>query len=150
MWQNLCIIIDGLVQERRNSIANTLELHLSCTNPSIRWCARFEILLSDHGGCLVRTVRKLIHWLLKKKHEVKSTEKKLCFISLVVTCWCHVLINNAPRLSVVTINIDLIWILDITCIGIWLSHFNKVWWLCLVPTSTTRFASDVGYRMAKI
>ena len=27
--------IDGLVQERRNSIANALELHLSCTNPSI-------------------------------------------------------------------------------------------------------------------
>ena len=27
---------------------------------------------------------------------------------------------------------------------------NKVWWQCLVPTSTTRFASDVGYRMAKM
>ena len=27
---------------------------------------------------------------------------------------------------------------------------NKVWWLCLVPTSTTRFASEVGYRIAKI
>ena len=27
---------------------------------------------------------------------------------------------------------------------------NKVWWLCLVPTSTIRFASDVGYRIAKI
>ena len=26
---------------------------------------------------------------------------------------------------------------------------NKIWWLGLVPTSTTRFASDVGYRMAK-
>ena len=26
---------------------------------------------------------------------------------------------------------------------------NKIWWLYLVPTSTTRFASDVGYRMAK-
>ena len=26
---------------------------------------------------------------------------------------------------------------------------NKIWWLCLVPTSTTRFASDVGCRMAK-
>ena len=26
--------IDGLVQERRNSIANALELRLSCTNPS--------------------------------------------------------------------------------------------------------------------
>ena len=27
---------------------------------------------------------------------------------------------------------------------------NKIWWLCLVPNSTTRFASEVGYRMAKI
>ena len=26
---------------------------------------------------------------------------------------------------------------------------NKIWWLCLVPTSTTRFASDVGCRMAQ-
>ena len=31
-WQ---AYIDGLVQERRNSIANALELHLSCTNPSM-------------------------------------------------------------------------------------------------------------------
>ena len=27
---------------------------------------------------------------------------------------------------------------------------NKIWGLCLVPTLTTRFASEVGYRMAKI
>ena len=27
---------------------------------------------------------------------------------------------------------------------------NKIWWLCLVPTSITRFASEVGYKMAKI
>ena len=26
---------------------------------------------------------------------------------------------------------------------------NKIWWLCLVPTSTTRLASDVGYKMDK-
>ena len=26
---------------------------------------------------------------------------------------------------------------------------NRIWWLCLVPTSTTRFASAVRYRMAK-
>ena len=26
---------------------------------------------------------------------------------------------------------------------------NKIWWLYLVPTSTTRFAKDVGYRMVK-
>ena len=30
--------VDGLVQERRNFIANTLELRLSCTNPSIYGC----------------------------------------------------------------------------------------------------------------
>ena len=27
-------LFDGLVQERRNSIVNALELRLSCTNPS--------------------------------------------------------------------------------------------------------------------
>ena len=26
---------------------------------------------------------------------------------------------------------------------------NKIWWQCLVPTSTTRLAIDVGYRVAK-
>ena len=30
-----CLYIDGLMKERRNSIANALELHLPCTNPSI-------------------------------------------------------------------------------------------------------------------
>ena len=34
--------IDGLMQERRNSIANTLELRLSCTNPWI-----YVILFGD-------------------------------------------------------------------------------------------------------
>ena len=29
------VYINGLVQERRNSIANALELHPSCTNPLI-------------------------------------------------------------------------------------------------------------------
>ena len=26
---------------------------------------------------------------------------------------------------------------------------NRIWWPCLVPTSTTRFASDLGYGMDK-
>ena len=38
----LCSHFDGLVQERRNSIANTLELRLSCTNPLI--CCRGMII----------------------------------------------------------------------------------------------------------
>ena len=36
MWgKGLLAHIDGLVQERRNSSALTMELRLSCTNPSI-------------------------------------------------------------------------------------------------------------------
>ena len=31
-YAKFCSDTDGLMQERRNSIANTLELHLSCTN----------------------------------------------------------------------------------------------------------------------
>ena len=31
--QFIDVYIDGLVQERHNSIADALELHLSCTNP---------------------------------------------------------------------------------------------------------------------
>ena len=41
--------IDGLMQERCNSIANTLEVHLSCTNPSICRlvnCVAMEKLMS--------------------------------------------------------------------------------------------------------
>ena len=34
---HLFIYIDGLMQERRNSIAKALELRLSCINPSIWW-----------------------------------------------------------------------------------------------------------------
>ena len=34
--------IDGLVQERRSSIANALELRLSCTNPST-WCVQWNL-----------------------------------------------------------------------------------------------------------
>ena len=40
--------IDGLVQERRNSIANALELRLSCTNPSIYSGFKCQ------GSCLYR------------------------------------------------------------------------------------------------
>ena len=35
MWTLEYVHFDGLVQESYNSIANALELRLSCTNPSI-------------------------------------------------------------------------------------------------------------------
>ena len=52
--------IDGLVQERRNSIANALELRLSCTNPSkwgIPYLLRSKVIfnvvqsIKIHGIC---------------------------------------------------------------------------------------------------
>ena len=45
--------IDGLVQERRNSIANALELRLSCTNPS-----KFNPMVT-HGWLLTRYPTRL-------------------------------------------------------------------------------------------
>ena len=44
--------VDGLMQERRNSIANALELRLSCTNPSMcqvvtLWYRAPEVLLGS-------------------------------------------------------------------------------------------------------
>ena len=39
--------IDGLVQERRNSIANAMELGLSCTNPSVWFLAVWQIDIKD-------------------------------------------------------------------------------------------------------
>ena len=53
--------IDGLVQERRNSIANALELRLSCPNPSI-WNLAYDIYLSTHRGLVKHIcVNELYH-----------------------------------------------------------------------------------------
>ena len=53
--------IDGLVQEKRNTIANALELRLSCTGPSI-WLFRVRygyIRFPISGNCIRRTSRIL-------------------------------------------------------------------------------------------
>ena len=59
-WQ-WCCYIDGLVQERRNSIANALELRCSCTNPLIsleRWPAGWT--LSPSGWWSTTPVQKAL------------------------------------------------------------------------------------------
>ena len=43
--------IDGLVQERRNSIANALELRHSCTNPSIWYVLCFRYIEVSVDSC---------------------------------------------------------------------------------------------------
>ena len=56
--------IDGLVQERHNSVANALELHFFCTNTSTWWC--------ENSKC---------PWW-------KSTRKIICIISRECTHRC--------------------------------------------------------------
>ena len=45
--------IDGLVQERRNSTANAVELLLSCTNPSTWKYDQGTLLVSYTENCLL-------------------------------------------------------------------------------------------------
>ena len=42
--------IEGLAQERRNSIANALDLRLFCTNPSIYYHPILQSAISSHGN----------------------------------------------------------------------------------------------------
>ena len=65
----LCTYIDGLMQERCDSIANTLELHLSCTNPSI--C---EILLSSslYISSYVSWEHNMVH-VLKFQYDTQGS-----------------------------------------------------------------------------
>ena len=47
IWSTIWVHIDGLVQEKRNSIALAVELRFSCTNLSISQLVRMRIFLSD-------------------------------------------------------------------------------------------------------
>ena len=75
--------IDGLVQERRNSIAkmltHCLELQLSCTNPLI-----YECLLR---GCWYH---KSTLWLLKIWFwQIAVTVFKLVHFNVIINLWYH-------------------------------------------------------------
>ena len=86
--------IDGLVNERGNSIANTLELRLSCTHPSIYYSVYSRlpnwILLMPttlrwrHNGCEGVSNHQPHDCLLNLlfRHRSKKTSK------LRVTCLC--------------------------------------------------------------
>ena len=75
MLTNIWYYFDGLVEERPNSRVLALELHLSCTNPSI-YCGLKVILL---------------HIKIKTKWCVCNN--KLAQTCLILTCfvvyWCH-------------------------------------------------------------
>ena len=67
--------IDGLMQERCNSIANALELHLSCTNPST-WHHRSQSTLEQVIACCLMV--PAISWTnadlrSESSHSIHST-----------------------------------------------------------------------------
>ena len=85
--------IEGLVQERCNSSASAMELHLSCTNPSILWHAykglehRHSIHMSlDHFCCAAKTIPMALQKffvaspLTLRFNSSLSTEKRVSIV----------------------------------------------------------------------
>ena len=60
MTYNINIDIGGLMQQGCNSITNALELHLSCTNPSIYSMQ----IVEDHKNC------GIFNWKYNLKHLI--------------------------------------------------------------------------------
>ena len=91
----LYVQINGLVQERHNSIANALELHLSCTNPSkwwpnyVMWCHMASL---DHNTPLPSKCSSCVYmgpqWT-SSGHQL--TEKFTIFFNLLFFLWIHII-----------------------------------------------------------
>ena len=69
LYRNYVIQINGLVQERRNSIANALELRLCCTIPSKVCCINMKYYTGGKFCCIDITLP--CPW--KKNHSVRRT-----------------------------------------------------------------------------
>ena len=77
-------LINGFVQERRNSIANTLELHLTCINPSL-YSVLFLLFLLTFFWLIVIAACGLM-WLF-------SPGFLLSFSAYIIN-WCRVAVSN--------------------------------------------------------
>ena len=75
--------LDGLLQERHNSIANALELRFSCTNPSI-------YTLVAYGPCQDTATHLKMQCSYKQTQEV--SDKLVCRSHKVKSIACHVII----------------------------------------------------------
>ena len=81
--------INGLVQKRRNSIANALELCLSCTNPSI-----FELHLLQVFYWYDHEYKTGVSCALARLHTKHSTASTLRFYGNTVGCWYNMVQYN--------------------------------------------------------
>ena len=81
--------IHGLMQERCNSIANTLELHQSCTNP-LKWCNFFHSFTGDPLHSRAACTQPCNVNTHSRAHCSRGT--RLC------EQWVHGCVNNGARL----------------------------------------------------
>ena len=82
--------MDGLMQERRNSIANALELRLSCTNPSI-FTLNDSFFLS-----LLHKILWMLEYLYQTVIVALFSACYSCFLYIILvspqilmSCWTH-------------------------------------------------------------
>ena len=84
--------IDGLVQERRNSIANALELRLSCTNLSIwQWWLLPGLSLPERSRLQwVKSISNLmsVGYLLNYIITSKSSQTQVLALQQIYNCIC--------------------------------------------------------------
>ena len=88
MIPSLCNVsqyVDGLVQERRNSIANALELLLSCTNPSI-------------DGVMQERRNSIANALELRLSCTKPSISYRC-LPWLERCWCQSCCVQSPAVS---------------------------------------------------
>ena len=81
--------VDRLVQERRNSIANALELRLSCTNPSMWVFTKWKWFHLQMGG-QIDWVKPIFSPSISSSRRYKWVKSQNC--SCLVTWFCYQLI----------------------------------------------------------
>ena len=93
--------VDGLVQERCNSIANALELRISCTNPSI-WNPKVPVTQEIEGGMPFHKLHVDIFWGNGKQTSIELSSvtllKKFDKVSAEQThIWSELNFSTRPK-----------------------------------------------------
>ena len=78
LQRGLSVLTNGLVQEKRNSIANALEFRLSCTKPSLWW--------SSPAGLAAQSLQNLR--MTFKYGGRKNVPSRVEVEALTVSCTC--------------------------------------------------------------
>ena len=117
----LCwLLIDGLVQERCNSIANALELRLSCTNPSLRSgppqaASQMTSNVAAQPSPTAARVRPARWWRKQPQQRTGNDVANFC----IIYCWMWFVYSIVSFRASTCLEL----ILDV------LNHFKELWYL---------------------